>query len=144
MLTDGKYLGRAVSAGATESKNGNFTPWIEFEVMTDSGKETMRWFGSTATEKLSNLAIKSAITAGFRGEDWNDFGNLMMWTPEDVKLTVETEEYQGKSRTRIKWINPATEQMEKFKGQAPKMAGAFTKFRKELGVEKLQEEKQEW
>lgn len=107
MIQPGKYRARAqapsVSFGV--SKNGNEQVAITFDLLDENDQpsgETIAWIG-TFTEKTMARTLESVANCG-----WDmSTGTSQVDTVEAnvVELVIEHEEYEGRDRARVKWIN---------------------------------------
>lgn len=86
-------LGRA-STGTEQVavELGILTPGADFNVIT--------WYGFLS-EKALERSIESLRYMGWKGDDISDIQGL----EDEVDLVIEDEEYQGKTTTRVRWVN---------------------------------------
>jgi hypothetical protein len=104
MMKPGRYTAKVIEAGVGQDKNNEPQPFMKLQ--TEAG-ETITWYGSLKSEKAQEIAVKAAVTAGFTGRDWDDFSRgVSSFKTVSVSITVEDETYNGKTRTKVKWINP--------------------------------------
>jgi hypothetical protein len=104
MLEPGNYKGRAVTWGLGETSTGKEQIAIEFMTMDTAGVEGphINWFGYFS-DAAFETTIKALRTCGWTGIDVSDLSGL---DANEVQLIVEHEEYEGKKRARVRWINP--------------------------------------
>jgi len=131
MLPEGTFA--AVARGATLSESENKkTPQVvvSFEITTaEHAGTTINWFGFL-TDKTTERTIESLRYAGWKGSDLSDLSDLSKSDTPIVELVIEHEEYEGKTRPKVQWVNrvgragkalPA----EQAKALAAKMRGAI-------------------
>ena len=134
-MLPGEYKAEVIGAGVRPDKNNEPQPFIKFK--TDQGEIT--WFGNLKSVDSQAFAVKAAVTAGFHGNDWDQFAEGVAYFNEaDIKITVVEEEYKGKTSLKVKWINSG-----KSKSMSPievkskiSSAGLFAQTKKETGVRK--------
>lgn len=107
-LADGTYRATPTDAVLSESKEGNPQIAVTFSLIDDPASK-ITWFGSFKSEASTEIALKALRAMGWTGNDLSvfEFGNDM---PHEmagvaVEIVVETEDYEGKSRTKVKWVN---------------------------------------
>ncbi|MCA6565829.1 MAG: hypothetical protein IM559_16910 [Pseudanabaena sp. M151S2SP2A07QC] len=103
-MKPGKYIATVKQAGMVPDKNMNPQPFIQFT--TEEGDIT--WYGSLKSDKSSEIAVKTAVTAGFTGNDWDDFAKgLTSFDGRKVQIeTAHETDLKGKKRLKVKWVNP--------------------------------------
>lgn len=110
MLPDGKYTAQYVGHVHGTSSTGKEQIELEWRV-TDGpyeGEKIRSWH-YFSTDKAAEISFKALENAGWDGEDifrLNGLGSV------PVEIVVKSEEYQGKMRSRVQWVN-------KPRGQAP-------------------------
>ena len=65
--------------------------------------QKIAWFGYFATEKNAKRTIESLRYCGFKGEDLAAAGEQTL--DQRVSLTIEHDEYDGKVRAKVAWVN---------------------------------------
>lgn len=100
MIEPGTYTARATEIDFGEASNGTPQIAVLFEAV-DTG-ETITWYGYL-TEKAAKYAVQALRTMGWQGDDLSalDIGDIQ----EEVSIVVDTEEYDGQTRTKVKWVN---------------------------------------
>lgn len=83
---------------------------FEFEEPSSGTPERLNWVGWLSPAALENSMETLVNVLGFNGNDSiDDNGNLTdaraLAYGEQVKLVVDIEEYNGKQRPRIQWVN---------------------------------------
>jgi hypothetical protein len=106
MLDAGTYRARAIEAALGETDAGKEQVAVRFELLDLPG-QGITWYGYF-TEKSTPITLKALRTAGWRGNDLMDLGDLCNpeTTPE-VYLVVEHETYEGKTSAKVRWVNGA-------------------------------------
>lgn len=106
-ISAGTYVGNVIDYGINETKKGNPQIFIKFHLPQIEKKLT--WFGSLASEKAIEITCKALINCGFSKTDLalltNGVESGELDTDKELILVVENEEYEGKTRTKIQWIN---------------------------------------
>ena len=99
MINPGTYVAKVVSHGITETKAGAEQAAVTFSF---DGHQ-LTWFGSFKEGKAREITIKALLTCGLKGN--NPAGPLEIG--KEVSIVVADEVGQdGKTRTKIKWVNP--------------------------------------
>lgn len=133
-MKPGKYEAKIVGAGVLPDQNNQPQPFMKFE--TSEG--TIAWYGSLKSDKSQEIAVKAAVAAGFAGNDWDDFAQgLLHFKEAKFTITVAEETYNGKTRLKVKWVNPITESKAMSAVEVKSKissAGLFAKQKKEAGV----------
>jgi hypothetical protein len=103
MIQPGTYKGTILSNAISETQAGLPQSTITFSVVSDGRPHTITWFGSFKEGKAREITIKSLITCGLKGN--NPAGDVEIG--KEVSLVIDNEvDENGKSRTKVKWINP--------------------------------------
>lgn len=106
-MKPGKYVVKVTDCGMMPDGKGNPAPYAIFE---NEAGETITWRGYLGHEKSEEFAVKSALTMGFTGKDWDDFTlGIKNLDGRQVAITVEAEEHNGKTYHKVKWINEVKE-----------------------------------
>lgn len=103
MVPAGTYRARAVGQDGVQygfTGTGNAQLAVEFELLEEG--ERVTWFGVFAPGKSSDIAMRALRAAGWTGDDLNDLVGL---GSTEVELVIEDEEWNGKVRTRVRWVN---------------------------------------
>jgi len=114
MIPNGTHMGKVVGFGLGGLENGKEHVAIEFEFYELEGAPRMTWYGYLHTEKVFPRTMKVLREIGWHGTDVSDLTGM---EELEASLVVETEEYEGKQRQKIKWVNspnggPAYAQMD--------------------------------
>jgi hypothetical protein len=106
MIPEGTFS--AVARGGTLSESENKkTPQVvvSFEITTaEHAGTTINWFGFL-TDKTTERTIESLRYAGWKGSDLSDLSDLSKSDTPVVELVIEHEEYEGKTRPKVQWVN---------------------------------------
>lgn len=133
-MKPGKYEAKIVGAGVLPDKNNQPQPFMKFE--TSEGPIT--WYGSLKSQTSQEIAVKAAVAAGFTGNDWDDFAQgLVHFKETKFVITVAEETYNGKTRLKVKWVNPIGEAKAMSAVEVKSKissAGLFAKEKKDSGV----------
>jgi hypothetical protein len=103
MAEAGIYRARAVQAALCETKSGKEQLAIEFALYDVDGVEGehVTYFGSFSDAALPHT-LKALRTCGWAGTDLADLSGVER---NEVSLVLEDEEYEGRVRTKVKWVN---------------------------------------
>jgi len=98
MITPGTHKARAVSAAMEKSQTkGTEQVRVTFKV----GDDTIDWYGYF-TEKTEARTLDSLMLCGWDGQDFVTFNGI---TKNDVNIVCENEDYEGKTRVKVQWVN---------------------------------------
>lgn len=97
--TPGRYAVTVTSAEFGESNTG--TPYLNLALNTEDGAYIGAWL------YLSEKALPNSVKTLRDAFDFNgDFETLLeQVNGKPCSITVETEQYEGKDRLRVRWIN---------------------------------------
>ncbi len=95
----GRYLATVSTAEFGESTNG--TPFLRLDINTNDGESISGWL------YLSEKALPNSVRTIKEAFEFNgDFESVIdQVTGKPCSITVEREEYEGKERMRVRWIN---------------------------------------
>ncbi len=94
--------------------------------------KTMLWYGSFS-ENAQEFTIKAMRAMGFTGNDPSDLSSMINNDVQAIAV-VQHDEYQGKKRAKVAWINGADVQMkdemnqDELKAFAHRMRGVFARY----------------
>ena len=100
MIAPGKY--RAKVLDWDFGRSGKGTPYIAVRFEIPSG-DTITWFGYFTRAALERT-VESLRYCGWIGHDINRMREDGMGSKEP-EIVVEHEEYEGKVRARVQWVN---------------------------------------
>lgn len=103
MLEAGYYRARAVEWGLGKTEKGNRHVAVRFETFDAEGRpgESITWYGYF-TEKTQERTLESLQHCGWEGDDITELAGIER---NEVQLVVEQEEYEGKRRAKVAWVN---------------------------------------
>jgi hypothetical protein len=140
---EGRFRGRAIEGAWGRSLGGTEQVAVMFHVLDTDAKLT--WYGFL-TEKTSERTMNSLLACGV-----SDLESLEGLGSDEVELVIEHEEYNGKTRAKIQWVNRLgtggvamknKAEGSDLKSMLKKHQGNFLKLKKEQGaIEKQPEEK---
>lgn len=137
-MENGIYRARALGALLGETKGKNIQVGVEFEFLDHPVR--MTYFGSFSDAAMP-ITLKALRTAGWQGDDLADLSSIGGENAPEVSLVVENEEYEGKWRSKIKWVNAAGGvamasplAAEKAAAFAARMRGAVLAHNKAVGT----------
>jgi hypothetical protein len=97
-IPDGIYIARALTGALGYTKDGKECVGVEFLL---EGGQHITWYGYF-TEKTEERTIESLRICGWTG---TDLDNLEGIDTNEVQLVIESEEYDGKMRSKVRWVN---------------------------------------
>lgn len=104
-MNDGIYRARAKEAKLGTTNTGKEQIAVLLETVHDETGEftgsTITWFGYF-TDKAIEGTFRALRRLGWQGNDLSDLSTI---GTKDVVIVVESEEYEGKFRPKVKWIN---------------------------------------
>lgn len=118
MIDPGKYRARVVDAGMSKTKAGRERAEVDFAVEG----ETLTWAGyfgdnvDSGGKSLTERTFDALRACGLKDDDLSRLHEL---AGGEASVTVEHEEYEGKTRAKIRFVNPLRARM------APEEAKAF-------------------
>ena len=100
---NGRYRARGVQAALGKTSKGGEQVAVEFQVYDAEGVpgESITWYGYF-TEKTFERTIESLRLCGWTGNDLSDLSGV---DANEVSLTIENEEYNGTTRSKVQWVN---------------------------------------
>ncbi len=104
MIPAGVYVARALSFRHKWSKNGAPCVEVEFGIIKPAAHNAQRithWL-YFSTKKSSEIAFKALENAGWDGKDELALDGL---GSVECELVVQEEEYDGKVRSKVQWVN---------------------------------------
>lgn len=97
-----KYAARAKEWALGETAKGGEEVVVHFEILTpDAEMSAINWYGYF-TDKTWERTIESLRICGWTGADLQSLDGL---NANEVELVIEDEEYEGKMRARVRWVN---------------------------------------
>ncbi len=116
-MNDGKYMARGRTLTLGEAKTGTPQVAVGFEILDGGGHISWHGFLSAAAEQRTIEAIQGM---GWEGNDITELPALMDAgkLSRVVEIVVVNEEYNGKVRPKIKFVNAVGGRMAPLKGGA--------------------------
>jgi hypothetical protein len=107
VIEPGKYRARATEWGLGETSNNNMQIGVAFECLDLEPGTGITWYGSL-TDAALEYTLKDLRAMGWQGDDITELDNNGgKLDARDVQIVVVHEEYQGKTRAKVKWVNSA-------------------------------------
>ena len=139
-IPNGRHQARVIDYGLTETKAGDPQVRVKFKLVGDGSEIT--WFGSLKEGKASEITIDSLLVCGLHGTDLlileGGSGSGALNEEKIVSIVVEDEEYNGKTTTKVKWINSldggAKKLSDNKKGSLKRYSQLVKARRVELGI----------
>ncbi len=104
-IEDGKYPAKAISWEFGQTAKGENQIGILF-ALSEAPDTRLTYYGNFGDKSLPHT-MKALRACGWKGSDLADlFGGQGGLDTNEVLLVVENEEWQGKVRAKIKWVNP--------------------------------------
>jgi hypothetical protein len=101
----GKFRARAQEWGIGEAKTGTFQVGVVFELLDQEPGTTITWYGAL-TDAALEWTMKALRNMGWQGDDVTELdGNGGHLDANEVQLVVDEEEWEGKTRTKVKFVN---------------------------------------
>jgi hypothetical protein len=139
---DGVYAARAITGALGVSGSGKEQIGIEFEIQDQEGGH-VTWYGFF-TEKTTERTIETLRICGWHGTDLSSLDGI---GDNEVSIVLETEEWEGKARQKVQWVNRAGGlsmanplNADQAKAFAAKMRGAVLAFDQKSGTPKAKKE----
>ena len=129
-IAPGSYRATALEAVLSMSSTGKEMINVEFRLADSTDQITWRGF---FTDKTKDRTIESLRYCGWTGDD---IGNVTFPQGNEVILVIEEETYEGKTHSRVQWVNRASKgpvvknemSLNDRKAFAAKMKGAILAF----------------
>jgi len=101
MISDGTFRAVALSVELGFTSNGHEQVAILWQLQEGHVGEKLAWYGYF-TEKGTNIALKGLRAAGWKGDDLSDLSSII---GSEALLVIQNEEYDGKMRPKVRFIN---------------------------------------
>ena len=102
-IPEGNYVAKATSYDFGMSKGGNEQVGVAFTISQgDHAGQMLSWYGFFNSSENTERALKALRAAGWNGDD---LSNLIGLGDTEVQIVVKEEEYNGKTTTKIAWVN---------------------------------------
>lgn len=104
-IEPGRYKGRAISWAFGMTGTGKPQIGAVFDVQTDEGVVQLTWYGFLNDEKNAKRTMSSMRAMGWDGN--GPVTDAQGMDANDVDVTVEDNEWEGETTSRIAWVNGA-------------------------------------
>lgn len=101
-MNPGTYRANAIRAELGESQNG--TPFAAVTFRLEDKDETIVWYGYL-TDRTTERTLRSLRIAGWVGNDLRTIEGDGSALRESVDLVIQDDEYNGKVRSKVQWVN---------------------------------------
>lgn len=142
----GRFNGKVTDYGVSASSNDNPQVFVVFDVAFPDGEQSMTWYGSLNAGKAREITIKALLVLGFHSNSFDDLvdgkdsGAIVLG--KEASLVIENEEYEGKSRWKIQWVNSLNSGPKRIESGSAKaklaalnLDGDLAKIKAQSGVE---------
>jgi hypothetical protein len=104
---NGRFRAKAKSWKLAETKGGDPQAAIDFELLEGPKTgQTYSYFGGFG-EKSFEHTMKALRACGWQGVDPLELDDPKAGLDKnEVSLVIEPEEYEGKTREKVRWVNP--------------------------------------
>jgi hypothetical protein len=111
VIAAGKHKAKLNDYGITRTSKGD----LQIACLFDIDGQELTWFGSLKEGKAKEITMKTLVAMGF--DELNQNLAVIAKGPtsqilnqeEEFSLTVEHDEYLGKTTARIRWVNSKSE-----------------------------------
>jgi len=135
-MKPGKHLCKPVTWGLEKTKDDK--PYVYVDLQSPDG-DKITWKGYLS-EKSQPFTVKSLVVMGFQ---YTNISGILepdaLDSAREVSITVEEEGYEGKTYSKVKWINPTRKRLTREDStkllQGVDLAELFSAEYKSLGIE---------
>lgn len=101
----GIYRARPLSPKATvcQASTGTYQVAAEFEILSQGYEGERIWWYGFLTDKAMKNAVKGLRNCGWTGSKWDE--PIELDTNAEVDLDIQNEEWEGKSKLKVAWVN---------------------------------------
>lgn len=101
-LVEGTYRARGVLGALGMTSTGREQVAVELQILDENfAGATITWFGYF-TEETQERTFESLRTLGWKTDDLSNLDGI---NANEVKIVLKDEEYDGKWRLKVAWIN---------------------------------------
>lgn len=101
-IENGTYKAKAKGWQLSESSKGTPEVAVEFQLThPELNNFTITWDG-WLSDATFDRTVESLRHCGWKGSDFNDLTGL---DTNEVELVIENEPFEGKTYSRVKWVN---------------------------------------
>ena len=103
MMQPGRYKARAFDAELTQTRTGKEQIAVHFRISEGAHQgEMIAWYGYTNTPASAKRTFEALRACGWAGQD---LSNLEGLDSQEVELVLAQEEYEGRRRIQVRWVN---------------------------------------
>jgi hypothetical protein len=102
-IRDGVYKGKVLGWALGKASTGKEQLVVTFALVDADGTHgpSIDWYGYF-TDATVDRTIQSLRVLGWKGDDLSDLSSI---EDGEAQLVIESEEYKGKVKPRVRWIN---------------------------------------
>lgn len=102
MLPAGKYVAKAIDAALGKAGTGTYQLAVNLQVQEGEHKDKcIIWFGYLSENALP-YTVEAMTALGWSGDDVTDLKGI---TANEVQIVVDSEEYEGRTRSKVQYVN---------------------------------------
>jgi hypothetical protein len=110
-LKPGIYDANVSDYGVTETKKGDPMAMIRFQYLDQDGDmHFATWYGTFTHEKSKEISCDVLALCGYSSNNLADLakgkGSGVLSEHKKVSITLTAEEWEGKTRIKVKYVNP--------------------------------------
>lgn len=103
-----KVLAKVVDYGIVMTKDGT-APMVKIQFKeTETGKDRY-WTGSLKEGRAQEITVDALLVCDLKSDEIEKLAlgtaSGLLNTDKEVQLTIENEEYEGKTYEKVKWVN---------------------------------------
>lgn len=110
-IKPGTYEAKVVDYGVAKTKKGDPMVMVRFAVYPSetSVSQNITWYGTFSSPKAQEITSEALAICGMKTKNFaelaNGAGSGVLDEKKVVSLTIVQEEWEGKTRTKVKYIN---------------------------------------
>lgn len=139
-MKNGRYRAKGIEGALGFTSGNKEQVAVLFELLEgEYAGVRMTWHGFF-TDKTTKRTIEALRNCGWEGNDLTNLGGI---NRNEVELVIENEEYEGKTRPKVQWVNAigrialsATMPVDQAKAFALRMKGLVVKTTQEMAEPK--------
>jgi len=106
LIPTGVYEGEIETYGIMKTKQGKPMVAVDFKIEVDGHEDFIRWFGSLNAGMAREITTKTLADLGYKETTLTSLADgCGLDNTRKYFLTISVDEYQGKRRNKIDWIN---------------------------------------
>lgn len=111
-LKPGIYEAKVSDYGVAETKKGDPMAMMRFTYADGDGdNHFITWYGTFGSEKSKEISCQALALCGYTSSNLADLakgkGSNVLDESRLVSITVAQEDWEGKTRMKVKYVNPA-------------------------------------